>query len=144
MVDEKHEDEIITTSTTTSTTTTTTTTTTTVAPSTVSYMEPETTIAPVLTKKCSAADWDEKVIVNRTLVGGINSGEFRDHGQAESMAECMGYCCSEPDCDLSFMIDKDCYSIRCYKANLCQTRDAKPTSFLPQIAIKKTSKLGKL
>lgn len=93
-------------------------------------------------RKCFEDEWDHKVITNRTLIGGINAGDFRDHGQTDTMTDCMSFCCSDPDCDLSFMIDKDCYSIHCYKTSLCHTRVAKPTSFLPQIAFKKTSKVG--
>lgn len=94
--------------------------------------------------KCHHGVWDGEIITNETLIGGINSGDFRDHGQVISMEECMGYCCDESDCDLSFMIDKDCYTVKCYKPSLCKTRSAKPTAFTPMIAFKKAAKLGEL
>lgn len=96
------------------------------------------------TDQCPDDAWDKSIVTNETLIGGINAGDFRDHGQADSMDECMGYCCSESDCDLSFMIDKDCYTVKCYSPSLCKTRIAKPTAFSPQIAFKKSSKYGKL
>ena len=82
-------------------------------------------------------EWDGKTILNHTLVGGINSGEFREHTQATNMSQCMGQCCKEEDCDLSFMIDNDCYTVKCTRSDLCQTRKAKTTSFIPKIAFKK-------
>ena len=81
--------------------------------------------------------WDGKVIENRTLVGGINSGDFKEHSKATTIAQCMEQCCSEQDCDLSFMIDTDCYTVKCSKSDLCETRKAKTTSFKPKIAYKR-------
>ena len=104
---------------------------------------PQTTPAlSTLMKKCSAELWDEEVVRNSTLVGGINAGTFRDHGQVDSIGECMEYCCSESDCDLSFMIDQDCYTVKCYSESLCLTRTAKPTAFTTLIAFKKAYKIG--
>ena len=91
------------------------------------------------TENQNTCEWDGKEIQNRTLVGGINSGDFREHTLATTMEECMGQCCKEDDCDLSFMIDKDCYTVKCSRSDLCQTRKAKATSFIPRIAYKKKS-----
>jgi len=82
-------------------------------------------------------EWDHKVIFNHTLVGGINAGDFREHIQASTMDECMDQCCREQDCDLSFMIDKDCYTVKCLKEEFCGIRQAKETSFVPKIAFKR-------
>lgn len=99
---------------------------------------------PKPTENCTSDEWDNNnIIFNHTLVGGINSGEFREHGRKENMTDCMRHCCSEKDCDLSFMIDHDCYTVKCAKPELCKTRVAKTTSFLPQIAFKRKPMLGK-
>ncbi|XP_065644692.1 uncharacterized protein LOC100203833 isoform X37 [Hydra vulgaris] len=112
-------------------------------------IELTTTVSPQTTsslsttmKKCSGDLWDEEVVRNSTLVGGINAGTFRDHGQVDSIGECMEYCCSESDCDLSFMIDQDCYTVKCYSESVCLTRKAKPTAFTTLIAYKKAYKIG--
>ena len=76
------------------------------------------------------------------MVGGINAGEFTDHGQEGTIGECMSHCCMEKDCDLAFMIDKDCYTVKCKNPGLCRTRSARPTKFKPQIAFKKASEAG--
>ncbi|XP_065644690.1 uncharacterized protein LOC100203833 isoform X35 [Hydra vulgaris] len=112
-------------------------------------IELTTTVSPQTTsslsttmKKCSGDLWDEEVVRNSTLVGGINAGTFRDHGQVDSIGECMEYCCSESDCDLSFMIDQDCYTVKCYSESVCLTRKAKPTAFTTLIAYKKAYKIA--
>ena len=87
-------------------------------------------------KKC---EWDGKFISNHTLVGGINSGDFREHSKATTIDQCMESCCKEEDCDLSFMIDTDCYTVKCTRSDLCQTRKAKTTTFVPKIAYKRRS-----
>lgn len=85
---------------------------------------------------CTSNAWNNTIIYNHTLVGGINAGDFREHGRKDNMQDCMSHCCAEEDCDLSFMIDQDCYTVKCIKPELCKTRMAKSTSFLPQIAFK--------
>ena len=98
----------------------------------IEYTNPST--ASEAANKC---DWDGKYIANHTLVGGINSGDFREHTKASTIEKCMANCCKEDDCDLSFMIDTDCYTVKCFRSDLCQTRKAKTTSFVPKIAYKR-------
>lgn len=97
-----------------------------------------------LLSKCESNDLEsDDIIFNRTLIGGINSGDFREHGRTENMKECVNHCCLEEDCDLSFMIDHDCYTVKCAKPELCKTRAAKTTSFVPQIVFKRKMEFGK-
>lgn len=77
-------------------------------------------------------------------MGGINAGEFTDHGPADNIEECMGYCCESKECDLAFMIDKDCYGVKCKDPSNCKTRPARPTKYRPIIAFKKSSESGKI
>ena len=55
----------------------------------------------------------------------------------------MGYCCESKDCDLAFMIDKDCYGVKCKDPAMCKTRAARPTKYRPIIAFKKATETGK-
>ena len=77
-----------------------------------------------------------------TLVGGIGAGDFTDHGQTDTIEDCMGYCCENKECDLAFMIDKDCYGVKCKEPSMCKTRPARPTKYRPIIAFKKSSESG--
>ena len=98
---------------------------------------------PKTNSKCSPDVWEGETRENMTLVGGINAGEFTDHGQADNIEECMGYCCESKECDLAFMIDKDCYGVKCKDPSMCKTRPARPTKYRPIIAFKKSSESGK-
>ena len=91
---------------------------------------------------CSADAWDGDIRENVTLVGGVNAGDFTDHGQANTFNECMNFCCDSKDCDLAFMIDKDCYGVKCKDPDQCKTRSARPTKYRPMIAFKKASETG--
>ena len=94
------------------------------------------------TSKCNSDLWDGETRHNMTLVGGIGAGDFTDHGQTDSIEECMGYCCENKECDLAFMIDKDCYGVKCKEPSMCKTRPARPTKYRPIIAFKKSSESG--
>ncbi|XP_065055660.1 uncharacterized protein LOC135684164 isoform X2 [Rhopilema esculentum] len=91
---------------------------------------------------CSSEVWEGERLENMTLVGGVSAGEFTDHGQTDTFDECMGYCCGSKDCDLAFMIDNDCYGVRCKDPSMCKTRPARPTKYRPIIAFKKSSATG--
>ena len=81
--------------------------------------------------------WDGEVLHNYTLVGGINAGTFTDNGKASNMDICMQFCCKRDTCDLAFMIEDDCYSVACNRNGACEPRKARPTHYLPRIAIRK-------
>ncbi len=91
---------------------------------------------------CSSEVWDGEIQENVTLVGGVNAGEFTDHGQTDSFNECMSFCCDSKDCDLAFMIDSDCYGVKCKDPSNCKTRTARPTKYRPMIAFKKSTETG--
>ena len=93
---------------------------------------------------CSSDVWEGERLENMTLVGGVSAGEFTDHGQTDTFDECMGYCCGSKDCDLAFMIDNDCYGVRCKDPSMCKTRPARPTKYRPIIAFKKSSATGRI
>lgn len=81
--------------------------------------------------------WNGEVLHNYTLVGGINAGTFTDNGKASNMDICMQFCCKRDTCDLAFMIEDDCYSVACNRNGACEPRKARPTHYLPRIAIRK-------
>ena len=59
---------------------------------------------------------------------GIHSGEFKKLGRAELMEDCIEMCCKESNSDAVFMLGNLCYSVKCFNADLCQTRPAILTS----------------
>eukprot|EP00794_Sanderia_malayensis_P011221 gene11221-12400_t len=96
-------------------------------------------LKPEKPSTCTADVWDGEIKENVTLVGGVNAGDFTDHGQTDSFNECMNFCCDSKECDLAFMIDNDCYGVKCKDPNNCRTRAARPTKYRPMIAFKKST-----
>ena len=69
-----------------------------------------------------------------TLVGGINAGKFTDLGEADNMSVCTQRCCIKAACDLAFMLEGECYGVKCVNDSLCQTRPARnPARYNPKI-----------
>lgn len=69
-----------------------------------------------------------------TLVGGINAGKFTDLGDAENMTICSQRCCFKDACDVAFMLEGECYGVKCINESLCETRPARnPARYNPKI-----------
>ena len=69
-----------------------------------------------------------------TLVGGINAGKFTDLGDAENMTVCSQRCCFKDACDVAFMLEGECYGVKCINESLCETRPARnPARYNPKI-----------
>lgn len=79
---------------------------------------------------CPAGKVEESV----TLVGGITSGYFRDHGKVKDMQKCRRICCEMPHCHLAFMLSSNCFSVACKSASACKTQPANPSRYSPKIS----------
>lgn len=79
---------------------------------------------------CPAGKVQESV----TLVGGITSGYFRDHGKVKDMQKCRRICCEMPHCHLAFMLSSNCFSVACKSAGACKTQPANPSRYSPKIS----------
>ena len=66
---------------------------------------------------------------NQRLMGGMKAGLFRDHGEVGNMETCTEYCCRDKECHVAYMVDKSCYSVKCFNSQLCTTFKA-PNFFL--------------
>ena len=74
------------------------------------------------------------VSYNVTLVAGINAGKFSTYGSARNMDECIHHCCHDDTCDVSFMIQGNCYAVECADTEGCQIKRAKSSSYHPTVA----------
>jgi len=43
---------------------------------------------------------------------------------SRTMDICMRKCCSRPNCDVAYLIDKNCFSVRCFSHELCKISSA--------------------
>lgn len=66
---------------------------------------------------CTHIDLEQNV----TLRGGINSGNFTKLGEVADMQTCIDACCQDLKCDVAFMPQTTCYSLKCFDEKLCET-----------------------
>lgn len=70
-----------------------------------------------------------------TLRGGFHSGKFYSQGKVKNMQTCIKLCCARENCDLAFMVKSFCYSVSCYKHEMCKSVNAyHVTKYHPQVA----------
>ena len=66
---------------------------------------------------CSAA----KILHKVTFRSGLKSGDFSDYGEVSDMNACVKHCCAQKSCDVSLLLNNHCYTLHCYKPELCKT-----------------------
>ena len=69
-----------------------------------------------------------------TLRGGKYAGKYKAFGPVNDMAECIRVCCMERYCDLAFMINGTCFTVRCHTEEACQEVRSPGTGFKPMIS----------
>ena len=76
-----------------------------------------------------------RVLRKVTLRSGLKSGDFSDYGQVPDINACVRHCCEQPTCDVSLLLNKHCYTLHCYKPELCKIMPSHDDSKLePQLA----------
>ena len=79
------------------------------------------------------------VLKRVTFNGGIRAGNFTDHGFTQEFSSCIEKCCSSKTCDVAFMVEKNCYSVKCATdKRRCLPVVARSTKFKTFMAVKKT------
>ena len=72
---------------------------------------------------------ESKIDKNVTLAEGRNAGRFlKANKSITSMKQCVSQCCGIRDCDLAFMLNKDCYSVICDSLESCAPKKNKKGS----------------
>ncbi len=80
----------------------------------------------------------------------MSAGNFTPHGKVGSMEACIEKCCKHSACNAAMMLKDACFTVACYKDELCEKKPI-PTSssYNPKIAYvfrekKKPSNKGNL
>ena len=77
--------------------------------------------------------------------GGMSAGNFTDQGLVGGFSSCVDKCCHLRDCDAAFMIEKNCYSVKCSKnKTLCYPVVARSTRLKTFVALKRDIHLDNL
>ena len=77
-----------------------------------------------------------------TLRGGRHAGKYKSFGLVDNMAECIRVCCEERFCDLAFMINSTCFTVRCRSEEGCQEVRSPGTEFKPMMSYVVREKLS--
>lgn len=76
----------------------------------------------------------ENVKYNQTLILGLNAGKFSEETRANTMEDCIYYCClSQKRCDVAFMLEESCFLVKCHNKSSCYSRKAKSLSYNPRL-----------
>ena len=54
-----------------------------------------------------------------TLIDGIEAGNFKNVGEAESIVECLNLACNRQTGNIAFLWGKTCYMVTCKQKNRC-------------------------
>ena len=111
---------------------------TTVVQSTKKPMEEQTTMTngvklhptlPITDSPCKLGD----VYRNRDLIGGLGAGNFTDKGLVDTIEDCMRICCAVKHCSVAYMVERNCFTIRCNEKEQCKTFVKSPEENSPVI-----------
>ena len=75
-----------------------------------------------------------RVLRKVTLRSGLKSGDFSDYGQVPDIHACVKHCCEQQPCDVSLLLNKHCYTLHCYKPELCKIIPSHDSKLEPQLA----------
>ena len=80
------------------------------------------------------------VLKGVTLKGGINAGNFTDQGIVNEFSSCVDKCCNSQNCDVAFMVENNCYSVKCAEEKSgCLPLNARTTKLKTFMALKNNS-----
>lgn len=85
---------------------------------------------PTKSDSCRA----RRVLRKVTLRSGLKSGDFSDYGQVPDINACVKHCCEQQTCDVSLLLNKHCYTLHCYKPELCKIMPSHDSKLEPQLA----------
>ena len=86
---------------------------------------------PTKSSRCRA----RRILRKVTLRSGLKSGDFSEYGQVPDINACVKHCCEQQTCDVSLLLNKHCYTLHCYKPELCKIMPSHHDSKLePELA----------
>ena len=82
----------------------------------------------------------KSILEGVTFNGGMNAGNFTDHGFVDEFSLCIEKCCQTKNCDAAFMVQNSCYSVKCAKnKRRCLPVTARSTQFKTFMALRNIS-----
>lgn len=66
---------------------------------------------------------------NVTLSKGAKAGKYYKMAGIHKMDECLGHCCGSKRCDVAFMVNKNCYLVKCFNSDSCAIKQSDNSKF---------------
>ena len=66
---------------------------------------------------------------NVTLSKGAKAGKYYKMTSIDNMDECVGHCCRSKICDVAFMVNKNCYLVKCHNSDSCELKQSDNPKF---------------
>jgi len=60
-------------------------------------------------------------VYNVTLSTGLGAGTYNRLGQVSNVQECIDKICEKGEGDIAYLLNKACYSIKCFDVDSCET-----------------------
>ena len=66
---------------------------------------------------------------NVTLAKGAKAGTYYKMATVDKMDDCIGHCCGSKRCDVAFMVNKNCYLVKCHNSDSCELKRSENSKF---------------
>lgn len=72
---------------------------------------------------------------NVTLSKGAKAGKYYKMVGIHKMDECVGHCCGSKRCDVAFMVNKNCYLVKCLNSGSCDLKKSDNPKFDTMLSV---------
>ena len=72
---------------------------------------------------------------NVTLSKGAKAGKYYKMTGINKMDECLGHCCGSKRCDVAFMVNKNCYLVKCFNSDSCALKQSDNPKFDTMLSV---------
>ena len=72
---------------------------------------------------------------NVTLSKGAKAGKYYKMAGINKMDECLGHCCGSKRCDVAFMVNKNCYLVKCFNSDSCALKQSDNPKFDTMLSV---------
>lgn len=77
---------------------------------------------------------------NVTLTRGAKAGTYYKMAGTKMMDDCVGHCCRSKRCDVAFMVNKNCYLVKCHDSDSCELKRSDNPKFDTMLSVVSKSK----
>jgi len=77
---------------------------------------------------------------NVTLSKGAKAGKYYKIAGINKMDECVVHCCGSKRCDVAFMVNKNCYLVKCFNSDSCALKQSDNPKFDTMLSVMSKAK----